>query len=257
MTAQAFCTDCGTARVPEGKFCGTCGAPFAPTLAPTTTMLQAPRIKDNSQVFVLDTNSANRQSFRRRSYVLTILVYALFSINDLYNVTSYLPSYLYPFGALTFPHPIGTSTTTYSRLCLNIVICLYVLTWAAWVSLNGVLGGHNRDLVWRATAVGSALQVNPLGHFAIFLDGPRTQINAVRLVFFSSDYVTLAAMAGFIIIRAWGLFVTYWLIRQLAVKTMRWLFPFGYFSVGDSTGWGLGLWWATPIVLEFSGRYLL
>lgn len=75
--------------------------------------------------------------------------------------------------------------------------------------------------------------------------------------FFSSDYVTLAAMAGLIIIRAWGFFVTYWLIRQLAVKTLRWLFPFGYFSVGDSTGWGLGLWWATPIVLEFSGRYLL
>lgn len=37
MTAQAFCTDCGTARVAAAKFCGTCGTPFAsPQINPPT-----------------------------------------------------------------------------------------------------------------------------------------------------------------------------------------------------------------------------
>ena len=49
MTAQAFCTDCGTARVAEAKFCGTCGTPFSsPQINPPTppqTPPQSPALR--------------------------------------------------------------------------------------------------------------------------------------------------------------------------------------------------------------------
>ena len=48
MSAQPFCTNCGTARVADAKFCGGCGTPVAPV--PLSQLAPQPPLSQQAQV---------------------------------------------------------------------------------------------------------------------------------------------------------------------------------------------------------------
>ena len=252
MSAQAFCTACGTARVADGSFCGTCGAAFALPLPLTAIIPTTGKLHADPNPLSPEIAADQRRVLRNWMYFGSIAVYWFLSILTLKLKPLLLSSVLLVSSdppAAPVPTQLNWSLVTSLILSLSVVV---------WSSLIGTLGGENRRLVWQAVAIASIVKRILWDEVAFIVYNP-TQYHhdfTKTATTYGSDVFAILQVIFLGITLPPLLYGAYWSARWIGTKTLRAFVPASWFKVSDARGWRLSLWWAWPIVVDASEIFL-